>query len=401
MGSRSQSRKRSSSRKAKKGGEGRGSISGGAVRTLNLDLVGEGDEEGGGGGGRLVRNMFWLVLVGWLATVGFAGMLYSSTTLQRGLVFLHFVVWPLPTSLYTHLDYTFGESAVGKYSIENVGVESGEGNILLKGFKLRPPLERGEGGGGGNTIIFFHGNAASRALSWRKTHVKLLADAGATVYAFDLRGYGDVEGTPTEEGVTEDARTIFDHVRRAEAGKSIFVYGHSLGTAIASALVNSVCKNPECIGPGKKPAISGIMLDSPFVNATFAALHHPSTLLIRLAVPYADQIIRNSLEIKFPSDEYLGRVDVPLTIIQGLQDKEINIEKAGGLVLVESVRKRREKRRGEPAKEVKIKVYERTGHENVHENSRFLKDINAALTEGNSNERRSKIINAAAVEYDF
>ncbi|GMH60758.1 hypothetical protein TrRE_jg5686 [Triparma retinervis] len=349
-----------------------------------------------------------MILVGWLGTVGFAGMLYSSTALQRGLVFLHFVVWPVPTSLYTHLDYTFGENAVGKYNIKNVMVESGGkggkeeedlGIIQLKGYKLRPPLERGEGAGG-DVIIFFHGNAATRALSWRKTHIKLLADAGATVYAFDLRGYGDVEGTPTEEGVTEDARAIYDYVRRTEAGKSIFVYGHSLGTAITSALVNSVCTNPGCIGPGKKPAISGIVLDSPFVNATFAALHHPSTLLIRLTVPYADQIIKNSLETKFPSDEYLGRVDVPLTIIQGRQDQEIDIEKAGGLALVETVRRKREERRGEQAREVKIKVYERTGHENVHENSRFLKDIDTALTEGNSNSRRSQILNAA-IEYDF
>jgi len=264
---------------------------------------------------------------------------------------------------------------------------------------LRPPLKKRWGPG--NTIIFFHGNAATRALSWRKTHAKLLADAGATVYAFDLRGYGDVEGTPTEKGVIDDARAIYDYVTEEEGvGKPKFIYGHSLGTAISSALVNSVCENSACTGEGGRPLISGIILDSPFVNATFAALHHPSTLLIRLAVPYAESIIRNSLEVKFPSDEYLGRVDVPLTIIQGREDAEIDIEKAGGLVLEPSVRRMREERRGERAEEVKIKIYEGTGHENVHEHGSFLNDVDEAMRGGNEASKRRQIMNAA-IEYDF
>jgi len=67
-----------------------------------------------------------------------------------------------------------------------------------------------------STVIFFHGNGASRGLSWRVTHVLNLAKASSTVYAFDVRGYGDVDGSPTRDDVAEDARRIFDFVAEKE-----------------------------------------------------------------------------------------------------------------------------------------------------------------------------------------
>jgi len=84
------------------------------------------------------QGVFFFGLVAYIAIVAFAGLLYGSVALQRGLVFLHFVVWPIPTTLYTNLKYTFGASAVEKYGIENVEVESGVGGeerVVLKGYR--------------------------------------------------------------------------------------------------------------------------------------------------------------------------------------------------------------------------------------------------------------------------
>ena len=56
--------------------------------------------------------------------------------------------------------------------------------------------------------------------------MKNLAAAGLTVYAFDVRGYGDVGGAPTKMGVKEDARRIYERVRELEGGGEVFLYGH-------------------------------------------------------------------------------------------------------------------------------------------------------------------------------
>ena len=83
--------------------------------------------------------------------------------------------------------------------------------------------------------------------------------------------------------MADDAERIYEWVREGpgKAGK-VFLYGHSLGCAVAAKLVER---------RGGEGRIKGVVLDSPFVNATSAALWHPSTTLLRWLVPGAGWLI--------------------------------------------------------------------------------------------------------------
>ncbi|GMI35248.1 hypothetical protein TeGR_g6203 [Tetraparma gracilis] len=289
-----------------------------------------------------------------------------SPAAQRELLFLHNLRWPLDSYVpLQNLQYHIGAEDVVKYQARNVHVPATETAPELHGYRLSPPASSppASSSSPAPSIIFFHGNGANRALYWRVTHIKKLADAGATVYAYDVRGSGDVLGTPTKEGVLADSIAIFESVR-AEAEGDIVLYGHSLGTAVASALAGSV-------------AADGVLLDSPFVNSTFAAMQHPSSLPLRYLFPGAASLIPGAFaENHMPSDEVLGGLDTPVLILQGDEDFEIPMHTCGGKLLQRVVLEERG-RRGVGG--VDMIVYPGVDHEIVHEQDRFVEDVKAFL----------------------
>ena len=99
------------------------------------------------------------------------------------------------------------------------------------GFFPRTPIHRGKDG-------------VSRlpwqrliSLTLRRWYTRL-AETGANVLLFDYRGYGKSEGRPSEEGTYRDAQAAYQWLRQSGfAATNIFVYGESLGGAIAAELV--------------------------------------------------------------------------------------------------------------------------------------------------------------------
>jgi abhydrolase domain-containing protein 12 len=91
------------------------------------------------------------------------------------------------------------------------------------------------------TVLFFHGNAANRAIGYRVNHYQAWSRMGANVLVIDYRGFGDSEGVPSEDGIARDARAswnwLVDNGARAD---DIVVVGHSLGTAVAAQLVKQL-----------------------------------------------------------------------------------------------------------------------------------------------------------------
>jgi len=83
------------------------------------------------------------------------------------------------------------------------------------------------------TIIFSHGNAGN--LTYRIGLVKLLLQAGASVFLYDYRGYGLSEGLPDVKGICADACAAYDYVvqQQGVAPETIVLYGESLGAAVA------------------------------------------------------------------------------------------------------------------------------------------------------------------------
>ena len=110
------------------------------------------------------------------------------------------------------------------------------------------------------TVLFFHGNAAARAVSFRIEHyISYAAHFNANVLAIDYRGFGDSEGEPSEEGLVADARAAWDWViEKGARPEDVMIIGHSLGTGVSASLGAELAL--ENIQP------KGIVLLAPFTS---------------------------------------------------------------------------------------------------------------------------------------
>jgi hypothetical protein len=91
-------------------------------------------------------------------------------------------------------------------------------------------------------ILVLHGNAGNLATPGRPEHDRQLHDLGLGVFALDYRGYGESGGTPSEAGMYADAHAAYGYMRDTLhlPPRSIIIYGHSLGSAVAIQLAAGV-----------------------------------------------------------------------------------------------------------------------------------------------------------------
>jgi fermentation-respiration switch protein FrsA (DUF1100 family) len=84
----------------------------------------------------------------------------------------------------------------------------------------------------GPVLLWSHGNAGN--IDSRRAPLAALAARGLGVLAYDYRGYGRSEGSPSEPGVYLDATAAFDDlVTRGTDPATIVCFGESLGGAVS------------------------------------------------------------------------------------------------------------------------------------------------------------------------
>ncbi|HVE87076.1 MAG TPA: alpha/beta fold hydrolase [Myxococcales bacterium] len=83
--------------------------------------------------------------------------------------------------------------------------------------------------------LLFHGKGPHMAADGQFERAKRLANLGYDTLAIDYRGFGmSTDVTPTEAGIEEDTRAALAWLTAAAGGADrVFLYGHSLGAAIA------------------------------------------------------------------------------------------------------------------------------------------------------------------------
>jgi hypothetical protein len=89
------------------------------------------------------------------------------------------------------------------------------------------------------TWLWFHGNAGN--LGDRVDLIRELHDAvGVSIFIVSYRGYGDSEGSPSEQGLYRDAQAALEYLRsRADVDPELVVYfGRSIGSAVAVDLAS-------------------------------------------------------------------------------------------------------------------------------------------------------------------
>lgn len=154
------------------------------------------------------------------------------------------------------------------------------------------------------TVLYLHG--ARWNLNGSVFRMSRWVDLGFNVLAVDYRGFGkSTELLPSEDSANEDARAaLAELVRRQPDPARRFIYGHSLGGALAVDLASGALKEP-----GNE--VGGVVIE-----ATFTSI----PAMVRETkwgwVPGIGLAVTQS----FDSASKIGKVETPLLIIHGTAD---------------------------------------------------------------------------------
>jgi pimeloyl-ACP methyl ester carboxylesterase len=148
------------------------------------------------------------------------------------------------------------------------------------------------------TIIYFHGNADNMQ-RWGNYAVDFTS-LGYTVLMIDFSGYGKSSGSPSEKVLYQNAEDTWQWALHHLPSKNFIIYGRSLGTAVAAQLATK-----------HKP--QQLILETPFYQFVQDRL--------KILFPFG-------LEYTFPNYQYLEKVDCPISIFQGTEDKIVTLKSA-------------------------------------------------------------------------
>lgn len=154
------------------------------------------------------------------------------------------------------------------------------------------------------TILYLHGN--DRNLSNNLEHTQRLHNLGYNVLVADYRGYGKSRGgKPSEKKVYEDAEAVWQYLikRRDVKPAKTFIYGHSLGGAIA---IDLAVHHPEA---------AGLIAESTFTS--MRAMGEKE---------YAFLPVDCLLNQRFESLQKIPDLKIPLLIIHGTWDMRVPVD---------------------------------------------------------------------------
>ncbi|TDQ81062.1 hypothetical protein A8950_2932 [Dongia mobilis] len=147
----------------------------------------------------------------------------------------------------------------------------------------------------GQVIAYFHGNAGHRGN--RVPRILPYAAEGYGILMVGYRGYGGNPGTPSEDGLYQDARAALDFLQeQGVAPDQLILFGESLGAAVATQMAT------------ERPA-RALILEAPFASiARSARARYPFLVF--------DALVRD----KFDNFAKIDRVGKPLFVIHGVRD---------------------------------------------------------------------------------
>jgi len=110
---------------------------------------------------------------------------------------------------------------------EDVSLDTSDG-VRIHGWFVPGRLKR--------TLLYFHGNAGN--ISHRLHSIRQFHDLGLSVFIIDYRGYGQSEGSPSEDGLYRDGEAAWQYLTevRGILAEDIVVFGRSLGASVAAWL---------------------------------------------------------------------------------------------------------------------------------------------------------------------
>jgi len=156
-------------------------------------------------------------------------------------------------------------------------------------------------------LLYLHG--ARRNVEASTLRIRQMHEFGFSVLAIDYRGFGlSTDELPSEASVDEDARAAWEWLGRHQPRHDRYVFGHSLGGAIAVQLVAHLTSG---IDDSKGLIVEGTFTSIPAVFETFKWGWLPIT-------PFITQ--------RFDSAAKIGKVKVPVLVVHGSADSLIRPE---------------------------------------------------------------------------
>jgi hypothetical protein len=122
---------------------------------------------------------------------------------------------------------------------EDVWIESADG-YRLHGWFVPGPRDNARA-----TVLFLHGNAGN--ISHRLEMLKIVHQLGLNCLMLDYRGYGQSQGSPSEQGLYTDAEAAWNWLvqEKGLSSRDIICWGRSLGGAVAAYVARD--KNPGAL----------------------------------------------------------------------------------------------------------------------------------------------------------
>ncbi|EOX1765182.1 MARTX multifunctional-autoprocessing repeats-in-toxin holotoxin RtxA [Vibrio cholerae] len=162
---------------------------------------------------------------------------------------------------------TLLDHAVEKGESQKITLQGEAGRLTGYYHQGTVPSEGETSTPSGKVVLFLHGSGSSaeeQASAIRNHYQK----QGIDMLAVNLRGYGESDGGPSEKGLYQDARTMFNYLVNDKGidPSNIIIHGYSMGGPIAADLARFAAQNGQ--------AVSGLLLDRPMPSMTKAITAH-------------------------------------------------------------------------------------------------------------------------------
>jgi len=156
------------------------------------------------------------------------------------------------------------------------------------------------------TALYLHGTRWNLTAQVRR--ITELRNLGFSVLAIDYRGFGDSPGgLPSEASVYEDSQVAWQRLVQLQPNADKrFIYGHSLGGAIAVDLARHITESDA-------PQAAGLIIES-----TFTDLGDAAAAVIHTSLP-----VRWIMSEKYDSIDKIGAIGMPVLIVHGLDDRYV------------------------------------------------------------------------------
>jgi hypothetical protein len=155
----------------------------------------------------------------------------------------------------------------------------------------------------GKVLLYLHGNGEN--ISANVSHAHRFYQLGFSILLIDYRGYGCSEGSfPNEMNVYQDAETAWNYLitQRKIAPQQIFIYGHSLGGAVAIDLAV------------KQSQAAGLIVEGTFTS-------------VREVIDYRRSFRSFPIDLilhqRFESIKKLPQLKMPVLLIHGTADATV------------------------------------------------------------------------------